>query len=68
LLRAGEAALSGGDRDGGASRLRQAAELAQRLGARTLSDDITLLARRARISLGPDDEGDIPAPEPDRLG
>ena len=68
LLRAAEAALSDGDRDGGASRMRRAAELAQRLGARPLSDDIALLARRARISLGPDDEGDDPAPEPDRLG
>ena len=68
LLRAAEAALSGGDRDGGASRLGRAAALAQRLGARPLSDDIALVARRARIPLGPDDEGDIPAPEPDRLG
>ncbi len=68
LLRAAEAALSDGDRDGGASRLRRAAALAQRLGARPLSDDIALLARRARIPLGPDDEGDTPAPEPDRLG
>ena len=68
LLRAAEAALSGGDRDGGASRLRRAAELAQRLGARPLSDDIALLARRARIPLGPDGDGDAAAPEPDRLG
>jgi ATP/maltotriose-dependent transcriptional regulator MalT len=51
LLRSAEAALSGGDRDGGATRLRRAAELAHRLGARPLSDDIALLARRARISL-----------------
>src|SRR5205823_5204838 len=34
LLRAAEATLNGGDRDGGASRLSRAAELAQRLGAR----------------------------------
>ena len=68
LLRAAEAALSGGDRDGGAFRLGRAAALAQRLGARPLSDDIALVARRARIPLGPDDEGDDPAPEPDRLG
>ena len=51
LLRSAEAALSAGDRDGGAARLRRAAALAQRLGARPLSDDIALLARRARISL-----------------
>ena len=68
LLRAAEAALSGGDRDGGATRLRRAAELAQRLGARPLNDDIALLARRARISLEPTDDADAPAPEPDRLG
>jgi ATP/maltotriose-dependent transcriptional regulator MalT len=68
LLRAAEATLSAGDRDGGADRLRRAAELAQRLGARPLSDDITLLARRARISLEPASDVDTPAPEPDRLG
>jgi DNA-binding NarL/FixJ family response regulator len=67
-LRAAEAALSGGDRDGGASRLRRAAELAQWLGARPLSDDIALLARRARISLRPADDVATPAPEPDRMG
>jgi DNA-binding NarL/FixJ family response regulator len=68
LLRAAEAALSAGDRDGASSRLRRAAALAQSLGARPLSDDMTLLARRARIPLGPDDDGHATAPEPDRLG
>ena len=68
LLRAAEAALSAGDRDGATSRLRRAAALAQSLGARPLSDDITLLARRARIPLGPDDDGRASASEPDRLG
>ena len=74
LLRSAEAALSSGDRDGGATRLRQAAELAHRLGARPLSDDIALLARRARIPLGqPGDAADtLAAPAqasgPDRLG
>jgi ATP/maltotriose-dependent transcriptional regulator MalT len=68
LLRAAEAALSAGDRDGAVSRLRRAAALAQSLGARPLGDDITLLARRARIPLGPDDDGHAIAPEPDRLG
>ena len=56
LLRSAEAALGVGDRDGGTTRLRRAAELAQRLGARPLSDDIALLARRARITL--DQPGD----------
>ncbi len=64
LLRSAEAALSGGDRSGGAARLRRAAALAERLGARPLSDDIALLARRARISLDPpgDDAGAQAAP------
>jgi hypothetical protein len=51
LLRSAETALGAGDRDGGSTRLRRAAELAQRTGARPLSDDIALLARRARIPL-----------------
>jgi DNA-binding CsgD family transcriptional regulator/tetratricopeptide (TPR) repeat protein len=74
LLRSAEAALVAGDRDGGATRLVRAAELAQRLGARPLSDDIALLARRARISLGqPGGAADTqPAPDqlpgPERLG
>ncbi|HET9967042.1 MAG TPA: AAA family ATPase [Streptosporangiaceae bacterium] len=68
LLRAAEAALSAGDRDGATSRLRRAAALARSLGARPLSDDITLLARRARIPLGPGDDGHATTPEPDRLG
>jgi DNA-binding CsgD family transcriptional regulator len=68
LLREAEAALSGGDRDDGASRLRRAADLAQQLGARPLSDDIALLARRARIPLGPGGDADAPPPGPDRLG
>ena len=78
LLRSAEAALSAGDRDGGATRLRRAAALAQRLGARPLSDDTALLARRARISLdtpGDDTEaraasgeaGPIQVAEPERL-
>ena len=79
LLRSAEAALSAGDRDGGTTRLRRAGELAQRLGARPLSEDIALLARRARITLGqPGEDPDAPAapgragraqiPEPERLG
>ncbi len=62
LLRSAEAALGGGDRDGGAIRLCRAAELAQRLGARPLDNDIAALARRARIPLGqPGDPADAPA-------
>jgi ATP/maltotriose-dependent transcriptional regulator MalT len=64
LLRSAEAALGAGDRDGGTTRLRHAAELTQRLGARPLSDDIARLARRARISFSDGAQG----PEPERLG
>jgi DNA-binding CsgD family transcriptional regulator/tetratricopeptide (TPR) repeat protein len=60
LLRSAEAALGAGDREGGTTRLRRAAGLAQRVGARPLSDDIALLARRARITLGqPGDDADV---------
>jgi DNA-binding NarL/FixJ family response regulator len=49
LLRAAEAALAAGDRDHAAGRLRRAAELADRLGARPLLEEIEVLARSARI-------------------
>jgi DNA-binding CsgD family transcriptional regulator len=72
LLRSAEAALGTGDHDGGAARLRRAAKLAGRLGAATLSDDIALLARRARIGLGSrDDDPGAGGTEPagqERLG
>ena len=79
LRRSAEAALRAGDREGGAARLRRAAELAQRLGAPPLSDDIALLAGRARIALGqpseaadaqavPGQAGRAQIPEPRRLG
>jgi DNA-binding CsgD family transcriptional regulator/tetratricopeptide (TPR) repeat protein len=52
LLRAAEAALGDrGDRAVAEQALRQAAGIAGRLGAGPLLADITLLARRARISL-----------------
>lgn len=57
LHRYAEAALVAGDRDGGAARLRRAAELARRLGASPLNDEIALLARRARITLSEPGEG-----------
>jgi DNA-binding CsgD family transcriptional regulator/tetratricopeptide (TPR) repeat protein len=66
LLRMAGAALSAGDRDAGGRGLRRAAALAQELGAGPLSGDITLVARRARISLSGGDEpaaagGSVPA-------
>ncbi len=58
LLHAAEAALACDDRGGAAERLRRAAGLAAHLGARPLSDQIAILARRARISLtGPGEAG-----------
>jgi DNA-binding CsgD family transcriptional regulator/tetratricopeptide (TPR) repeat protein len=51
LLRAAEAALAVGDRDGAAGRLRQAGALAADLGADPLIQEIALLARRGRIVL-----------------
>ncbi len=55
LLHAAEAALAGGDRDGAAERLQRAALLASEVGASPLAEQITLLARRARIRLAGDD-------------
>jgi DNA-binding CsgD family transcriptional regulator/tetratricopeptide (TPR) repeat protein len=51
LLRAAEMALSAGDRGAAGPRLRRAHLLAEELGARPLSGDITQLARRGRICL-----------------
>jgi DNA-binding CsgD family transcriptional regulator/tetratricopeptide (TPR) repeat protein len=68
LLRAAEAALAAGDHDGGASRLRRAAAVAGRLGAEPLSDDIALLARRARIGLGADSDPGAGAAAPAASG
>jgi ATP/maltotriose-dependent transcriptional regulator MalT len=53
LLRAAEAAMAQGDRDAAAGWLPKAAELAGRLGAQPLLQQITQLARRARIDLSP---------------
>ena len=51
LLRAAEAALTAGDRDGAARRLRRAAELADSVGARPLGEEVGSLARNGRITL-----------------
>jgi DNA-binding CsgD family transcriptional regulator len=52
LLRAAAAALAAGDRGTGTERLQRAALHAGRLGAEALREDISQLARRARIMLG----------------
>ncbi|HET9971574.1 MAG TPA: response regulator transcription factor, partial [Streptosporangiaceae bacterium] len=61
LLRAAEAALARGDRDGAAERLQRAASLAAELGTRPLGEQITLLARRARIQLAGEELPEEPA-------
>jgi DNA-binding CsgD family transcriptional regulator len=61
LLHAAETALACGNRDGAAERLQRAAALAGELGARPLSDEIALLARRARIRLGADGSASVVA-------
>jgi DNA-binding CsgD family transcriptional regulator len=63
LTRAAEAAAGDGDRDGARERLRRAAEPADRLGARTLQEQISRLAVRARVSLTGE-----PAAPPSSLG
>ncbi|MFE9428787.1 ATP-binding protein [Kitasatospora sp. NPDC006697] len=50
LLRAGEAALAAGDRAGGAELLREAGELAARLGAGPLAGRIAELTARERLA------------------
>ena len=51
LLRAASAASAAGNREGAAARLGRAADLAGRLGARPLLEQIGSLARRARVEL-----------------
>ena len=51
LLRAAQAAMDCGDRDGAAERLARAAPLADGLGAGPLREQIGSLARRARLGL-----------------
>jgi DNA-binding CsgD family transcriptional regulator len=52
-MRRAEAILAGGHRDEAASYLREALALANRLRAQPLIDEIIILARRARLDLGP---------------
>ena len=64
LVRAAAIALSGpGGREAAAARLRRAAPIAERLGARLLAEQIADLSRRA----GDPQPGDAP-PDGDRLG
>ncbi|MEU6715251.1 AAA family ATPase [Nonomuraea sp. NPDC046802] len=57
LVGAAQAALAAGDRQAAAARLARARELAGRLGARPLLEQIDVFGRRARIG-GPDEAAD----------
>ena len=57
LWRATEAYVEAGDRAAGAQTGQASLELAQRLGARWLAEELTALAQRARLGLG-EPEGD----------
>ncbi len=61
LIGAAEAAAADGDRPAAAARVRRAAEVADRLGARPLREQAESLARRARLTLA----GDPAAPAAD---
>jgi len=61
LLRAAEAAMDRGDRDGAAKRLARAAQLADGLGPGPLRERIESLARRARLGLTSRPVGEQPA-------
>jgi DNA-binding NarL/FixJ family response regulator len=64
MMRAADAAMTAGDRDAAAQRLRSAAELADQLGARPLGEEIGLFARSARLALGAGRGDTIPTPRP----
>jgi DNA-binding CsgD family transcriptional regulator len=64
MLRAADAAMTAGDRDAAAERLRRAADLADQLGARPLAEEIGLFARNARLALGAGRDDSSAAPRP----
>jgi DNA-binding NarL/FixJ family response regulator len=67
--REAEAHAQAGDRAAAQDAAARAYEVATRLGSRWLADELDVLARRARLRLGPDEEEREPAPEPaDELG
>ncbi|GAA1741051.1 helix-turn-helix transcriptional regulator [Nonomuraea bangladeshensis] len=56
LLGSAQALLAAGDRQGAAARLERARELATRLGAAPLLEQLDVVRRRARLGGGPSDE------------
>ncbi|MFE5860713.1 AAA family ATPase [Streptomyces virginiae] len=66
--RLAEALLAAGDREPAAALLREAYAIAERIGSRTLREDLALLAQRARLPLTDADHADAPpAPETDPI-
>ncbi|MFD4917570.1 AAA family ATPase [Streptomyces virginiae] len=64
--RLAEALLAAGDREPAAALLREAYAIAERIGSRTLREDLALLAQRARLPLADADHAVAPpAPETD---
>ncbi|MFD9479177.1 AAA family ATPase [Streptomyces nojiriensis] len=64
--RLAEALLATGDREPAAALLREACATAERIGSRTLREDLALLAQRARLPLtGADSAAAPPVPESD---
>ncbi|MFF4444993.1 AAA family ATPase [Streptomyces sp. NPDC001502] len=64
--RLAEALLAAGDREPAAVLLREAYATAERIGSRTLREDLALLAQRARLPLtGADSDAAPPVPETD---
>ncbi|MER6256079.1 AAA family ATPase [Streptomyces sp. NPDC001584] len=64
--RLAEALLAAGDREPAAALLREAYATAERIGSRTLREDLALLAQRARLPLtGADSDAAPPGPETD---
>ncbi|MFD6912459.1 AAA family ATPase [Streptomyces virginiae] len=66
--RLAEALLAAGDREPAAALLREAYAIAERIGSRTLREDLALLAQRARLPLTDADHAVAPpAPETDPI-
>ncbi|HEV2814039.1 MAG TPA: response regulator transcription factor, partial [Solirubrobacteraceae bacterium] len=67
--REAEAWAAAGDRAAAQDAAARAHEVAQRLGARWLVDELVVLARRARLRLGEQEDAAEPSPAPaDELG
>ncbi len=72
--RAAEALAEAGDRDGAAEAAKSALQTGRKLESRWLSEEVTVLASRARLELGPADGGadgagaGAPAAAPDPFG